>query len=98
VQTGRPEDIVLRPANGYVADFVAHLNPLSVLTAQDAMTADPGPGDPGRMLAPEAPLREALPLFAGSDAPVWVGRDGVAEGRISPRAVCAMLARTGAAA
>ena len=28
VQTGRPEDIVLKPANGYVADFVAHLNPL----------------------------------------------------------------------
>ena len=98
VQTGRPEDIVLRPANGYVADFVAHLNPLSVLTAADAMTADPGPGDPGRMLAPEAPLREALPLFAASDAPVWVGRNGATEGQISPRAVCAMLARTGTAA
>jgi glycine betaine/proline transport system ATP-binding protein len=98
VQTGRPEDIVLRPANGYVADFVAHLNPLSVLTAADAMTADPGPGDPGRMLAPEAPLREALPLFAASDAPVWVGRDGATQGQISPRAVCAMLARTGTAA
>ncbi len=61
VQTGRPEDIVLRPANSYVADFVAHLNPLSVLTAADAMTADAGPGDPGRMLSPETPLREALP-------------------------------------
>ena len=41
---------------------------------------------------PEAPLRDALPLFATSDAPVWVGRDGAIEGRISPRAVCAMLA------
>ena len=48
VQTGTPEDIVLRPANGYVADFVAHLNPLSVLTAGDAMVADAGPGDPAR--------------------------------------------------
>jgi glycine betaine/proline transport system ATP-binding protein len=98
VQTGRPEDIVLKPANEYVSDFVAHLNPLSVLTAADAMTADAGPGDPGRMLSPDAPLRDALPMFASSDAPVWVGRDGTAEGRISPRAVCAMLARTGAAA
>jgi glycine betaine/proline transport system ATP-binding protein len=98
VQTGRPEDIVLKPANEYVSDFVAHLNPLSVLTAADAMTADAGPGDPGRMLPPDAPLRDALPMFASSDAPVWVGRDGTAEGRISPRAVCAMLARTGAAA
>ncbi len=98
VQTGRPEDIVLKPANGYVADFVAHLNPLSVLTAADAMVADSGPGDPARMLAPGAPLREALPLFATSDAPVWVGSDGATEGRISPRAVCAMLAKTAAAA
>lgn len=94
VQTGRPEDIVLRPANGYVADFVAHLNPLSVLTAADAMTEDAGPGDPARMVAPEAPLREALPLFAASEAPVWVGRDGVVSGRISPQTVCAMLARS----
>jgi glycine betaine/proline transport system ATP-binding protein len=98
VQSGKPEDIVLRPANGYVADFVAHLNPLSVLTAADAMTADTGPGDPSRMLAPETPLRDALPFFATSGAPVWVGRDGRTEGRISPRAVCAMLARTSAAA
>jgi glycine betaine/proline transport system ATP-binding protein len=98
VQTGRPEDIVLKPANGYVADFVAHLNPLSVLTAADAMTADAGPGDPGRMIAPETPLRDALPYFATSDAPVWVGRDGAVAGVISPRAVCAMLARSAAAA
>ncbi len=98
VQTGKPEDIVLRPANGYVADFVAHLNPLSVLTAADAMAPDDGPGDPERMISPETPLRDALPLFAVSDAPVWVGRDGTATGQISPRAVCAMLARTGAAA
>ena len=95
VQTGTPEDIVLRPADDYVAEFVAHMNPLSVLTAADAMTEDAGPGDLSRMLDPATPLREALPLFAASDAPVWVGRDGKAEGRISPRAVCAMLARTG---
>jgi glycine betaine/proline transport system ATP-binding protein len=98
VQSGRPEEIVLRPANGYVADFVAHLNPLSVLTAADAMTPDAGPGDPERTVAPDTPLRDALPLFARSDAPVWVGRDGGTTGRISPQTVCAMLARSGAAA
>jgi glycine betaine/proline transport system ATP-binding protein len=92
VQTGAPEDIVLRPANGYVADFVAHLNPLSVLTAGDAMTVDAGPGDPARMLPPGTPLRDALPLFGGSDAPVWVGEGGTTLGRISPAAVCALLA------
>ncbi len=37
VQTGAPEDIVLRPANDYVRDFIANVNPLSVLTAWNVM-------------------------------------------------------------
>ncbi|WP_457588902.1 choline ABC transporter ATP-binding protein [Ensifer canadensis] len=37
VQTGRPEDIVLKPANDYVREFIANVNPLSVLTAYNAM-------------------------------------------------------------
>ena len=96
VQTGRPEDIVLRPANGYVADFVAHLNPLSVLTAADAMIADAGPGRSRRGCCRRR--RRCVTrcrCSPTSDAPVWVGRDGAMQGRISPRAVCAMLARTG---
>jgi glycine betaine/proline transport system ATP-binding protein len=38
VQYGEAEDIVLNPANGYVADFVAHMNPLNVLTGISLMT------------------------------------------------------------
>lgn len=38
VQYGKPEEIVLNPANGYVADFVAHMNPLKVLTGGSLMT------------------------------------------------------------
>jgi glycine betaine/proline transport system ATP-binding protein len=37
VQTGTPEDIVLQPANDYVRDFIANVNPLSVLTAWNVM-------------------------------------------------------------
>jgi glycine betaine/proline transport system ATP-binding protein len=37
VQTGAPEDIVLRPADDYVRDFIANVNPLSVLTAWNVM-------------------------------------------------------------
>jgi glycine betaine/proline transport system ATP-binding protein len=37
VQTGRPEEIVLNPANDYVREFIANVNPLSVLTAYNAM-------------------------------------------------------------
>jgi glycine betaine/proline transport system ATP-binding protein len=37
VQTGAPEDIVLKPADDYVRDFIANVNPLSVLTAWNVM-------------------------------------------------------------
>jgi glycine betaine/proline transport system ATP-binding protein len=37
VQTGTAEDIVMRPANDYVAEFVTHMNPLSVLTGAMVM-------------------------------------------------------------
>ena len=38
VQFGTPEDIVLNPVNQYVADFVAHMNPVGVLRAKTIMT------------------------------------------------------------
>ncbi len=37
VQTGAPEEIVLNPANDYVREFIANVNPLSVLTAWNVM-------------------------------------------------------------
>ena len=38
VQYGTPEEIVLSPANAYVAEFVAHMNPLNVLRGASLMT------------------------------------------------------------
>ncbi|SKA58254.1 choline ABC transporter ATP-binding protein [Enterovibrio nigricans] len=38
IQHGKPEDIVLRPENQYVEDFVAHTNPLNVLRGRSLMT------------------------------------------------------------
>jgi len=40
VQTGTPREIFTAPQNDYVAEFVAHMNPLGVLTARDLMTSD----------------------------------------------------------
>ncbi len=37
IQTGQAQDIILRPANDYVAQFVRHMNPLSVLTGASVM-------------------------------------------------------------
>jgi glycine betaine/proline transport system ATP-binding protein len=39
VQTGTAQDIVLRPADAYVAEFVHHMNPLTVLTGAMIMRA-----------------------------------------------------------
>ena len=91
VQTGRPEDIVLRPANAYVSDFVAQLNPLSVLRAVDVMGPVDGPADPARSVAPETALREALPLFAAESAPVWVIEGDRTLGAVTPQAVFGAL-------
>lgn len=38
VQMGTAEDILLRPANDYVAEFVKHMNPLKVLRGTSVMT------------------------------------------------------------
>ncbi len=37
VQLDTPQNIVLKPATGYVAEFVAHMNPLNVLRATEIM-------------------------------------------------------------
>ncbi len=37
VQCGTAREIIANPVSDYVADFVAHMNPLSVLTARDVM-------------------------------------------------------------
>ncbi len=97
VQAGLPEDIVLRPATAYVSEFVARLNPLSVLRASDVMVPAGAPPDPARVVAPDTPLRDTLALFAAADAPVWVAdADGV-RGAITPDAVFRVLAPRGAA-
>ena len=47
VQCGTPRDIFSNPATGYVAEFVANMNPLGVLRARDVMaqnTAEPDSG------------------------------------------------------
>mmetsp|Transcript_18153 Transcript_18153/g.28307 ORF Transcript_18153/g.28307 Transcript_18153/m.28307 type:complete len:336 (+) Transcript_18153:895-1902(+) len=57
VQCGTPRDIFTDPANEYVADFVAHMNPLGVLTARDVMvdgTAD------GPQVDVEMPVKDIL--------------------------------------
>ena len=42
VQCGTAREIIANPVSEYVAEFVAHMNPLGVLTARDVMEAGRG--------------------------------------------------------
>ena len=87
VQIGTAREIIANPVNDYVADFVAHMNPLGVLTAADL--AEPGPAE-GAPLSPDTPVREVMerlrevPAVALSDGR-RITREGVLTRLIDPR-------------
>lgn len=65
IQYGTPQEIVLRPADDYVKDFVAHMNPLNVLRAGDIMSKTPrgnGVASP-REVPEETPLRDLIRMM-----------------------------------
>ncbi len=76
VQTGAPEDIVLRPATGYVAEFVQHMNPLVVLNGRMVMRAHAALPADGARLWLDGARRYELGLAPGG-APARVSLDGV---------------------
>lgn len=87
VQTGTARDIIRAPASDYVADFVAHMDPLVVLTAADL--AEPGEAA-GPALRAATPVREVMARLAGAEAlPVEGG------GRVTRAGVLARLSRPG---
>ncbi|MBI1492706.1 choline ABC transporter ATP-binding protein [Halocynthiibacter styelae] len=73
VQCGTPQEIFSNPANEYVADFVAHMNPLGVLCARDVMV--PVTGTPDHTVAPDMDIRAVMELIGDSTDAVGV-KDG----------------------
>jgi glycine betaine/proline transport system ATP-binding protein len=93
VQCGTAREIIAAPVNDYVADFVAHMNPLGVLTASDV--AQDGPCPEGcEVLPADTPVREIMkrlsaePTLALSDGRM-VTREGVIAHLIDPRGTVA---------
>jgi glycine betaine/proline transport system ATP-binding protein len=87
VQIGTAREIIANPVNDYVADFVAHMNPLGVLTASDV--AQPGEAQ-GTPVPRDMPVRDVMNLLAQTTVlPVEGGgcvtRDGVLARLIDPR-------------
>jgi ABC-type proline/glycine betaine transport system ATPase subunit len=83
---------LLRPRNDYVADFVAHMNPLGVLTARDVMLA--GVGNP-KTLGPrqpaETPVRQLMEMLAGGARRIVVEDGGAVIGTVTPESIIARM-------
>ncbi|MEX1660322.1 choline ABC transporter ATP-binding protein [Thioclava sp. 15-R06ZXC-3] len=93
VQCGTARDIIAHPANDYVADFVAHMNPLGVLRAADlAQAADDATRATvsGARVALDTPVKEVMerlrdePAVALSDGRL-ITREGVIGALIDPK-------------
>lgn len=89
VQCGTPQEIFSKPANDYVADFVAHMNPLGVLCARDVMEA--AEGSPEVTVAPDAVIQDVMQTVIQTGTPVGVVENGRLLGQISKDGVLAKL-------
>jgi len=95
VQVGTPEEIVTRPADDYVADFVGGISKLDLVTAARIMaplalfTAEnPGLDLSGApVAAPADKLNRLVDLAVGTDHPILVQDDGTTIGVVSKRAL-----------
>src|SRR5271166_514788 len=82
VQTGTAEDIVLAPADDYVAEFVRHMNPLDVLTGAMVMCGRAHMPSEGDILWLDERRRYRL-ILNGADEPLALRVDG-AEHPLAP--------------
>ncbi len=88
VQSGTARDIIANPVSDYVADFVAHMNPLSVLTARDVMV----PGNGGAISVDvETPVRQVMEMIRDGQAQIAVTERGAPCGTITGPEVMAKL-------
>ena len=89
VQCGTAREIIANPINDYVADFVAHMNPLAVLTARDVM--EPGESPTARKLDAETPVKDVMAMMSGGVTDMNVQENGRNLGLIRTAGLMAKL-------
>lgn len=95
VQIGTPEEIVTQPADDYVAEFVAGISKLDLVTAARVMTPFEayvqanGPQVTGSWPVgkPEDNLNELVDLAVGTDHPILIVAEGRTVGVVTKRAL-----------
>lgn len=88
VQCGTAREIIANPVSDYVADFVAHMNPLGVLTARDVMES--GTVD-GPQVDAEATVRAVMEKLRDGASAVSVTEGGMPIGVIRATTVMGRL-------
>ena len=90
VQCGTAREIIANPVSEYVADFVAHMNPLGVLTARDVM--EPGMASASSHTLPaETPVKDIMDLMSQGVAELVVTEHGRNLGMIRTASLMAKL-------
>ncbi|NJR14169.1 MAG: choline ABC transporter ATP-binding protein [Phyllobacteriaceae bacterium] len=96
VQFGTPRDIVFAPANDYVARFVAHINPLTVLRAAD-IAVPPETLDKAVKLAatarPDMPISAIITALGKRDGAIGLMEGGRITGAITAGDVMRAISR-----
>ncbi|MEI4261370.1 choline ABC transporter ATP-binding protein [Roseovarius sp. D0-M9] len=89
VQCGTPREIFSNPASDYVADFVANMNPLGVLTARDVM----GPVTDSSATAADAetPVNELIQRLGEHDQAIPITQDGRTIGTVTAKSIVEQL-------
>lgn len=89
VQCGTAREIIANPVSDYVAEFVAHMNPLSVLTASDVML--PGGATGGPTVGPDTPVKTVMTMMQDGTPEITVARNGAHLGVIRAGGLMAKL-------
>lgn len=90
VQCGTPPEIYTNPVNEYVADFVAHMNPLGVLRARDMM--EPVSGPHTEVVDAETIVHEVIELINDRAGPIGVTQNDQLIGQITKDRILQRLA------
>ena len=97
IQCGTPQDIVRNPANQYVADFVQHMNPITMLTAKDVMQTGVQRGAAVAGVTatakPTTPLVDILDAMSRQPGSVGVVENGSVVGTINAQNIVEGLTR-----
>lgn len=91
VQCGTAREIIANPVSDYVADFVNHMNPLSVLTARDAVEPTPNTTPTTGQVDIDTPIKEVMFQLKDETRALEVLDHGKVVGQVSRKTVIARL-------